>query len=262
MKKGYICKCDKCGFKTKEKNKTCPICNTQMQVLEDKVLDLNPTLPEKIVNDNHKDIEMGYYCFKCRKKMKTKVCLDCNNVGSLYLEYNDKKAIIKRVNRLTDVFDNQEMDVILNELTDQEKVYIYHNYESSYRFFYKKDKNKSLVCFIFAIIFYLVLLDMTFNMKEQDIIFMSYVFNAIGNWFLLTLSTLGIWYLIDASNVEFMKIPVKVGVISLIPNLIQLAICLAKGLDMKMMLITGFIALFIGIICDVIYTIWELKHEK
>ena len=34
------------------------------------------------------------------------------------------------------------MQCILTELTEQEKVYIYHNYESAHRFFYKKDINK------------------------------------------------------------------------------------------------------------------------
>ena len=61
---------------------------------------------------------------------------------------------------------------------------------------------------------------------------------------------------------EFMKIPIKVVIISLIPNLIQLAFCIAKDSNIKLMLISGFIALVISAILNIIYIIWELKHEK
>ena len=152
MKKNYIYKCVYCDFKVNEKNKKCPICNKKMEKIEAEAIDINPTLPNTITNEHHKKIEMGYYCFKCRKKMKTKVCLNCNNVGSLYLETEETRAIIKRINHLTEHFDENEMKDITSELTDQEKVYIYHNYESAHRFFYKKDINKSIVCFIFAFI--------------------------------------------------------------------------------------------------------------
>jgi len=262
MKKQYIYECAHCGFKTNEKNKKCPICNQEMIKKEGKEININPTLPDKITKDNHNNIEMGYYCFKCRKKMKTKVCLDCNNVGALYIETNNNRAIIKRINHLTEHFDNEEMKVILSELTEQEKTYIYHNYESAHRFFYKKDINKAIVCILFAFIFYFVFLDITFNMNEQNYLFVSYMFNMLANVSGITLLSLGVWYLLDATNVEFMKIPVKVAIISLIPNLIQLAFCIAKDSNIKIMLISGFIALFISVILNVIYIIWELKHEK
>ena len=139
---------------------------------------------------------------------------------------------------------------------------IYHNYESAHRFFYKKDINKSIVCFIFAFIFYFVFLDMTFNMNENNYLFVSYLFNMISNTMGISLLSLGVWYLLDASNVEFMKIPIKVVIISLIPNLIQLAFCIAKDSNIKLMLISGFIALVISAILNIIYIIWELKHEK
>lgn len=262
MKKNYIYECIHCKFKTNEKNKKCPICNNEMEKKEGKEININPTLPNTITNDNHEKIEMGYYCFKCRKKMKTKVCLDCNNVGSLYIETNENRAIVKRIDHLTEHFDEEEMKNILNELTDQEKTYIYHNYESAHRFFYKKDINKSIVCFIFAFIFYFVFLDMTFNMNENNYLFVSYLFNMISNTMGISLLSLGVWYLLDASNVEFMKIPIKVVIISLIPNLIQLAFCIAKDSNIKLMLISGFIALVISAILNIIYIIWELKHEK
>lgn len=262
MKKNYIYKCIHCDFKTNEKNKKCPICNNEMEKVEGEKININPTLPDKITNEHHEDVEMGYYCFKCHKKMKTKVCLDCNNVGSLYIETNENRAIIKRINRLTDHYDNEEMQCILNELTEQEKVYIYHNYESAHRFFYKKDINKSIVCFIFALIFYFVFLDITFNMSEQNYIFVSYLFNTIANTMIITLMSLGVWYLLDATNVEFMKIPIKVGIITIIPNIIQLAFCIAKDCDITKTLISGFIAMGLSVVINIIYIIWELKHEK
>lgn len=262
MKKNHIYKCKKCNFKVNEKNKKCPICGGEMDIIEGESININPTLPDKITNENHKEIEMGYYCFKCRKTMKTKVCLDCNNVGSLYLETKDTRKIIKRIDHLTDEFDEDEMKVILNELTDQEKVYIYYNYESAHRFFYKKDKNKAIACIIFAFIFYFVFLDITFNMNEKNYIFVSYIFNMLANTMSITLISLGVWYLLDATNVEFMKIPIKVAVVTIVPNMIQLAFCIAKDFNISYMLISGFVALGISIIMNIIYIIWELKHEK
>ena len=144
MKKNHICKCVKCGFETKEKNKLCPICNNLMEIIPGNITEYNPTLPDKIDNTNHNQVEMGYYCFKCRSKKKTKVCIDCNNVCSLYVEVNQKRAIINRVKHLTDIFNEKEIDIICNELTDQEKVYIYHHYESAYRFFYKNQERSNL----------------------------------------------------------------------------------------------------------------------
>lgn len=262
MKKNHICKCVKCGFETKEKNKLCPICNNLMEIIPGNITEFNPTLPDKIDNTNHNQVEMGYYCFKCRSKKKTKVCIDCNNVCSLYVEVNQKRAIINRVKHLTDIFNEKEIDIICNELNDQEKVYIYHHYESAYRFFYKKDTTKAVACFIFAAFFYYVLLDMAFNMNESQYVFMSYFFNAIGNWLFLVLSTLGIWYLFDATNVEFKHIPTKIAIIIGIPNLIQLGFSLANSSNIKEMLISGLIAMLISIIITIIYFMWERKHEK
>lgn len=262
MKKNYIYECINCHFKTNEKNKKCPICNSEMVKKEGKEITINPTLPEKITNEHHNHIEMGYYCFKCHKKMKTKVCQDCNNVGSLYIETEQNRAVIKRINHLTEEFSEDEMKDIVNELTDQEKTYIYHNYESAHRFFYKKDINKSIVCILFSLIFYFVFLDIAFNMSEQEFIFVSYLFNTIANSMVIVLLFLGIWYLIDASNVEFIKIPIKVAIITIIPNLIQLALCIAKDFTVSSMLISGFIAMGVSIIINIIYLIWELKHEK
>ena len=99
-------------------------------------------------------------------------------------------------------------------------------------------------------------------MNENNYLFVSYIFNMLSNTVGITLLSLGVWYLLDASNVEFMKIPVKVAIVSLIPNVIQLAFCIAKDCSIKTMLISGFIALIISAIINIIYIIWELKHEK
>lgn len=266
MKKGYICKCTKCGFKTKEKNELCPICNATMDIIEGQTDNLNPTLPNRLDNslssDTKRDIELGYYCYKCRSKKKTKVCIDCNYVNHLYIEYNNKRAVINRTKRLSDIYNEEELDVISKQLTEQEKVYIYHNYEEAHRFFYKKDTPKAIACFVFALIFYFVLLDMTFNMNESEFVFMSYLFNAMGNWLFLVLSIIGVWYLFDATNVEFKKVPASVGIIVGIPNVIQFGYALASNVNMKTTLITGFIAMFVSLITYIIYLIMVKQYEK
>ena len=99
-------------------------------------------------------------------------------------------------------------------------------------------------------------------MNENNYLFVSYIFNMLSNTVGITLLSLGVWYLLDASNVEFMKIPIKVAVISIIPNMIQLAFCIAKDCDIKTMLISGFIALGLSAILNIIYIMWELKNEK
>ena len=87
-------------------------------------------------------------------------------------------------------------------------------------------------------------------MNENNYLFVSYIFNMLSNTVGITLLSLGVWYLLDASNVEFMKIPVKVAIVSLIPNVIQLAFCIAKDCSIKTMLISGFIALIISAIIN------------
>ena len=67
MKKGYICKCNKCGFITTEKNELCPICDTQMDMIDGTGNNLNPSLPNKLDHYKHENTEIGYYCYKCRK---------------------------------------------------------------------------------------------------------------------------------------------------------------------------------------------------
>ena len=262
MKKNHICKCEQCGFKTKEKNKKCPICSAVMDEIEAKIEELNPTLPEKFDNSQHDHVELGYYCFKCRKKVLKKVCLECNNVASMYIEVNKKTAIVKRIHHLTDYFNDEEMNLIRQDLNDQEKQYIYHNYESAYRFFYKKDNVKFVTCIIIAILLFITFLDMAFNMHDREIDFMSYLFNSVANSLFLILVLLGFWYRFDATSIEFNKIPAKTGVIVCIPTLFQFSYCLVKGVEMKEMLITGYISMGIALVLYIIYFLWEKKHEK
>lgn len=262
MKKSKIYKCTKCGFETKEKHKKCPLCYKEMVEQEGEVVDINPTLPEKFDNSGHEDVELYYHCFKCEKKKKTKVCMDCNNVGSMTLEYNGKKAVINRIKHLRDVFSSKEVEYILSKLSDQEKTYIYHNYESSYRFFYRKDKSKSVVCFIFSVFLYVTFLDLAFGMLEQESFFLGYFLNLAANCIFLILIILGFWYLFDATMVEFKKIPMKVGIFVLVPNLIQLLFVLMNESKMGEVLISGYITMFITALAYLLYIIWWKKHEK
>lgn len=262
MKKGYVCKCSKCGFMTNEKNKVCPLCGKEMVEVEHEQIQVNPNLPDILDNNKDRDVKMGYYCFKHQTKMRTKVCINCNDVGSLYVEYNNKTAIIKRINSLTDKFTDEEIEVILQQLTEEEKMYIYYNYESAYRFFYKKDKPKAIVCFIFSFVFYFLFLDMVFNMNERNFDFVGYIFNMIGNILFVVLNILGVWYLCDATNVEFKKIPIKVGVCVLIPNLIQLAYTIIRDTKVMETLISGYVTMGVSVLVYVLYFLWEKKHEK
>lgn len=263
MKKKYIYKCNHCGFEMNEYNKLCPLCGNETTKIEHEKLNINPTLPERLQNDNKsRNVKMNYHCFKCKKDSLNKVCLDCNNVASLQIDYNGKKAIIKRINCLNDVYTKEETDEILKELTDQEKNYIYYNYQGAYRFFYKKDKTKAIVCFLFAIIFYCLFLDIALNMSEQTYYFMTYFFNCIGNFILVVMALLGIWYLKDATVVEFDKVPAKLAIVIGIPNIINLAYLIIKDCKIKETLISGWITIGISIIVYIIYLLVDKHYEK
>ena len=76
------------------------------------------------------------------------------------------------------------------------------------------------------------------------------------------LNVLGLWYLFDATNVEFKKIPIKVGLIVGVPNLIQAVYVLANNSSAKTTIISGLIAIGISIILYVISFLVEKKYEK
>ena len=262
MKKNYIYECCHCGFQTNEKNKKCPLCENETKKIVHEKLDNVLNLPEKLEANSNRKVKVSYYCFKCRKESINKVCMDCNNVSSLMIEYNNKKAIIKRIDRLSDVFTPNEIDEILSELTIEEKNLIYLNYESAYRFFYKKDKPKAITCFIFAFIFYFLFLDIALNMSEQSIYFMSYFFNVIANFIFAIMILLGIWYLTNATVVEFDKVPAKLAIVISIPNIINLAYLIIMDCKIKEILISGWITLIFSFILYVIYILVAKHYEK
>jgi hypothetical protein len=99
-------------------------------------------------------------------------------------------------------------------------------------------------------------------MFESEYNFMSYFFNALGNWLFTTLGIISIWYLFDATNVEFKKIPIKVGLIIGIPNIIQFGYSLAMNVNIKTMLISGYITILISIIIYIITLLMVKKNEK
>lgn len=263
MKKTYIYKCNHCGFETNEYNKKCPLCGNETTKIEHAKLNINPTLPERLNNNNNsRNVKMNYHCFKCKKDTLNKVCLDCNNVASLQIEYNNKKAIIKRINCLNEVFTNEEVTEILKELTEEEKNYIYFNYQDAYRFFYKKDKTKAIVCFLFSAIFYGLFLDIALNMSDETYYFMTYFFNCIGNFIFVVMGALGFWYLKDATVVEFEKVPAKLAIVVGIPNILNLAYLIVKDCKIKETLISGWITLVLSIIIYIIYVLVDKHHEK
>ncbi len=262
MKTKKISRCQYCHFETNEKNKICPLCSHIMDYVIGDEININPTLPEKIFLNESRNVQLGYYCFKCRKTSINKACMECNNVGSLYLLYDNKMAIINRIENLKEEFTNEEVDIILKQLTINEKHYLYHNFEGAYRFFYHKDKNKAVACFAFAAFFYYFCLDIMVNNIDGDYAFIAYIVNALGNVLLGSLIILGIWYFIDASNIEFKKKPAKVFISLAIAQSLQFIYAFIKLPSIKMELITGFIALAIGIVIYLILEIWEKKHEK
>lgn len=262
MKIKKISVCQHCHFKTNEKNKKCPLCKHPTDYIVGDEININPTLPEKLFVDINKDAQLEYYCFKCRKESINRVCMHCNNVCSLKFNYNNKNIIVNRVYNLQENFNDNELDVILKQLTDQEKHYLYHNFEGAYRFFYHRDNNKAIACFLFAIFFYYFCLNITAQNIEGNYTFIAYIINALGNVLLGSLIIIGIWYLIDASNVEFKQKPIKIFATLAIVQSIQFIYAFIKLPTMKMELITGFIALFVGIIVYLILEIREKKHEK
>ena len=65
MKKNYIYKCSHCGFETNEVNDKCPLCGNETKKIEHDKLEINPTLPKRLENNDSRNVKMTYYCFKC-----------------------------------------------------------------------------------------------------------------------------------------------------------------------------------------------------
>lgn len=259
----YICK--KCKFKTREKNKLCPICKSEMKQ-EEGTISYNPNLPNVLkdninTNDKKDAVKIYYYCPKENKKMKTRICLDCNNVGYLCIEYNEKQAYINRIDSLYDVYENDEVEVIANNLKEEEKYWLYHNFSSSYSFFYRRDKVKSIACILMGLIMFglCFLLGADYIVKEMA--FVSYIALGIGFGCLFVFTSLGIWYLIDASNVEYKGVQVPILIISLISMILFIITSIMFNLMFIGQLIFGLIYSLIASFSYLIYLYVKRKKK-
>lgn len=221
--------CNQCHFQAQEKQKECPICNKEMQEIE-KEISFDPNLPKQIPSQD-RAVQLGYYCFTCKKVQMNQICLVDNNINSLCLLYNGKKAIIKRIHHLRDVFDEEEVLEISKQLTEQEKHWLYHHFAGAYRFFYRKDKNKAIVSFVMALVMYVFCFLIAANFAGGELHLLVPVFNGLANTMAFIFIVLGIWYLIDASQVEYAGIPKKVGILAMVFYLIYVVVAIVLELS-------------------------------
>src|SRR5690554_6017037 len=253
-----VSKCLNCNFKTKEKHKICPICKAEMKQTYGEV-NYNPNLPERI--DVKADYKLYYFCYKCRSKSANKICLQGNVPGFLTLEYNEKTAIINYIESLDEVYDEDEVSFLAHNLTKQEKYWLYHNFDGSDRFFYRRDKNKAFACFLLAILMYSLCLTIATEYALTELIIISYATNALANGFLAFFIILGTWYLIDASSVEYEKTPAIVGLIIGTGMFVYFLISLFLDLSFKHAFILGFIFIFLASLIYIIYYFINKKKE-
>ncbi len=246
-----ISECSKCNFKTKEKHSSCPLCNGKMNKIEGDVT-YNHNLPNRL-NKVDRNVKISYFCYKCRNESFNKVCLNCNVTSYLSLEYNNKRAVINRIDNLDEVFSEEEVYEILKELTDEEKYYIYHNFAISYKFFYQRDNAKAIILFFMAFLIYYVAFNVTLNYLETSII-ISYFANGFANGVFSIFTVLGIWYLLDASFVEYDNASPYVGITCGVIQIIYIGLALIYSINFKLTLILGFISIIISIILSFVIT--------
>lgn len=260
QKKIYIC--SSCGFETKEKNKTCPICGKEMKYEEKDFTECNPTLPKSFSNSEEKDVKLSYYCPTCRKESHQSICICCNTVCYLSIEYHKKKAIVPKIDHLSDVYNEDELKDMGYFLTQEEKNWIYHYYRGAHKFFYKRDKVKFGVFLFTALLMYFTCLEIFFYMQEKEYLFVGYFVNGLGNGLFLLFLILGIWYLFDASIVEFKKIPTQVALFVMVPMVMQIFLCIFLNVTSRFMFISGYIFMLLTAFIYFIYVCWWKKHEK
>lgn len=261
MKKKQVYQCTSCTYSTNEHNKKCPLCNNEMMLNNNIEKHLNHNLPETLLHDDG-EVKMTYYCYKCHKKTSKRVCINCNTVTYIILEYNEKKAIINKIHRLSDVFNDEEIKYILSKLSEEEKDIIYCNYCDSHEFFNRVDKVKSSLMLLSSIFIYVMFLEITLGFNERDLLFVAYFTNAIGNILLCTLIILSIWYLIDATEVEHKMIPLKTLIIVSIPNIINLVYNIINASNIKTTLISGFITIGISFVVYALIHLIGKNNEK
>ncbi len=260
--KDLISICPICGFKMNGKYKKCPICDSQMNKIKERQFDENPNLPNNFIINDNREVKLGYYCYKCKKNIHQHVCLNCNTIGYMIIEYHNKRAILPRINHLNEVFTNEEVQEIALSLTQEEKCWISHQFMDSYRLFYKRDKVKFGVCLFTALLMYFTSMEIFFYFLEKEYLFVGYFVNGIGNTLFSLFFSMSIWYLFDASVVEYKKIPAQIAIFMSVPNIIQVFICMLMNWQVKGTLISGFIFILLELIIYFIYVMVGKKHEK
>lgn len=244
-------KCVKCNFKTIEENKYCPLCNSKTEKIEENNQNIQYADPDKI-SSSTKDVSFSYYCYKCKKYSQKKVCIDCNIIGYLSINYKQKHYILNRINKLSDVFSDNEVDEILNSTNDDEKNYIYHNLDEPSRFFYRNDKSKSYTSYFFAIMFYILGFIVSTNNHDNEMI-IPYFANVLSNFSLPILLFIGIWYSKNAYQLEESKSAVKIALIGLVISFVYIVISLILSLNYIDSFIFGLGLMFLNIVINYVY---------
>lgn len=251
-------KCNSCGFIIKEKLKTCPLCHGEMkQTVE--LATYGSNLPKAIAPREGK-VRISYICYKCRKKTTHHICLDCNLPNFLCVEYGAKRAIIQRIEDLSDVFTEDEVKEILQELSMEEKSWIYYNLMGHMRFFYRKDKTKAAALFFIGALMFYVCLTIALDIQDK-MLFVSYFINALGNGVLGTFLVIGLWYLMDASSVEYKKIAAPIAIVHGFLAVLQAGLSIVFEFNVVKMLISGGITLALAILMSFVVSFAMRKNQ-
>ena len=242
-------KCPKCKFATKERNKRCPLCHEEM-ITEEENLDINCALPQYIKQDDRK-VKLAYYCYKCKNISQNEVCLHCNVKSYLALIYHDKTVVLNYLDSLSDEFSDEEISDILSQLTFEEKNWIYHNLASSYKFFYRRDNTKAIICIILSLI--MAYLGCEVGFSYQKYLIVAYFSLAFGGACFAIFMLLGILYYIDATTVEYSRFASTIGIITGVIEVLFLAAAIIFAFTFKVTLISGLIVSLLSFIINLSY---------
>lgn len=245
-------KCNKCGFETIEENKMCPLCESLMTKTSDNdIHKTNYSDPDTIKNSGS-DITFCYYCYKCKKYSQKKVCMDCNIIGYLSINYKQKHYILNRISQLSEVFNDYEIDDILKNTSDEEKNYIYHNLQDSSRFFYRQDKSKSYTSYFFAVVLYILGFIISTSSFDQELI-ITYIANSFSNIFLVMLGFMGYWYSKNAYELEESKAVGTFATIGVVISFIYIALSLILSLSFIQGFLVSLGFMFLNIVVNYVY---------
>ena len=252
--------CSQCHFTTKEPNKQCPLCYEKIQEIDQEEITYHVTLPDFIEN-YHTDIYMGYFCLKCRKRVRNRVCLECNNLSALTLVYNNKRFVVHQNQSLYDDFTKDEVNEIIGLLSDEEKHLIYHHFAHSDRFFYRRDSMKMAVSIFTGVLMYVLSLMITVGDSETETVFISYFSNAFGNGIFLFFVFLGIWYWFKPSEVEKTQLPLETAICVGVFSILFLLLAIINGFDFQQVIQYGFLFLPITALGYAAYVfLWRRKR--